>query len=71
MMRWVVRSIPHGGPIEHFIIPASIGITKELYQWYVLSCLCDAAYRRILAANWGFLFHCLSGPIRPMPYTHT
>ena len=43
MMQWVVRSIPHGGSIEQFIIPASIGITEELYQWYVLSCLCDAA----------------------------
>ena len=23
MVQWVVRSIPHGGPIELFLIPAS------------------------------------------------
>ena len=45
MVRWVVGSIVHGGPIELFLVPASA-------PWlvYVLSCLWDGAYKRIVAA---------------------
>ena len=39
MVRWVVGSIPHGGPMA--------GITKD----YVLSCLWDDASKRTLAAS--------------------
>ena len=41
-----------GGPIELFLVPASA--PRFVYQrpWYVLSCLWDEAYKRILAANW-------------------
>ena len=40
LVPWVIGSIPHGGPIELFLIP-----------WYVLSMLWDGAYERALAAN--------------------
>ena len=46
MVRWVVGSILHGGPIELFLVPASI---PRLV--YALSCLWDDAYKRTLAAN--------------------
>ena len=46
MVLWVVGSIPHGGPIELFLVPASASLL-----WYVLSCLWDDAYKRSLAAN--------------------
>ena len=46
MVRWVVGSILHGGPIELFLVPASAP-----RPWYVLSCLWDGAYKRTLAAN--------------------
>ena len=40
-----------GGPIELFLVPASV--PRLVYQrlWYVLSCLWDDAYKRTLAAN--------------------
>ena len=44
MVRWVIRSIPYGGPVEVYLIPASA-------PWYVLSCLWDSVYKRTLAAN--------------------
>ena len=50
MVRWVVGSIPHGGPIELFLVPASsptFGVTKVVYA---LSCLWNGAYKRTLAA---------------------
>ena len=46
MARWVVGSILHGGPIELFLVPASVPL-----PWYVLFCLWDDAYKRTLAAN--------------------
>ena len=51
MVRWVVGSIPQGGPIELFLVPASV--PRMVYQrpWYVLSCLWDGVYNRTLAAN--------------------
>ena len=33
MMRWVTGLIPHDGPIELFLVPA----TTRLRQWYMLS----------------------------------
>ena len=44
MVRWVVGSIPHGGPIELFLVPASA-------PRLVLSCLWDGAYKITLAAD--------------------
>ena len=41
MVRWVVGSILHDGPIELFLVPASAPP-----PWYVLSCLWDGAYKR-------------------------
>ena len=51
MVRWVVGSIPHGGHIELFLVPASA--PRLVYQrpWYVLSCLWDGAYKITLAVN--------------------
>ena len=48
MVRWVVGSITHGGPIELFLVPASA--PRLVYQrlWYVLSCLWDDAYKKTL-----------------------
>ena len=42
MVRWVIGL---------FLVPASV--PRLVYQrpWYVLSCLWDGAYKRILAAN--------------------
>ena len=30
MVRWVVGSILHGGPIELFLVPATTGVTKAV-----------------------------------------
>ena len=51
MVRWVVGSILHGGPIELFLVPASD--PRLVYQrlWLVLSRLWDGAYKRTLAVN--------------------
>ena len=46
MVRWVVGSILHGGPIELFLIPVS-----GPRLMYVLSCLLDDAYKITLAAK--------------------
>ena len=51
MVRWVVGSILHGGPIELFVIPASAPRLVQQRLWYVVSCLWDDAYKRTLAAN--------------------
>ena len=44
MVQWVARWIPHGGPIEIFLVPA---IAPQL----VLSCLWDGAYKMPIDAN--------------------
>ena len=44
----LIRSIPHGGTTEIFLVSASY--TQRL--WYVLSCLWDGAYKKSFAANW-------------------
>ena len=52
MVRWVVGSVPHGGPIEQFLVVASapqLLFIKTLT--YVLSCLWHGAYKVTLAAN--------------------
>ena len=41
MMRWVVGSILHGGPIELFLVPASAPRLVQQRPWYVLSYLWD------------------------------
>ena len=51
MLRWVIGSIPHGGPIELFPVPASAPRLVSQKPWYVLSCLCYGAYKRTIAAN--------------------
>ena len=43
MVRWVVGSILHGGPIELFLVLAS-----EPRLVYVLNCLWDDAYKKTL-----------------------
>ena len=51
MVLCIIRSIPHSGLIELFLISASD--PQLVYQklWCVLSCLWDGAYKRIIAAN--------------------
>ena len=39
MVRWVIRSIPHGGPIELFLVLLSF----PFWVRYVLFCLEDVA----------------------------
>ena len=51
MVRWVVGSIPHGGLIELFLVPASALQLVNIILWCVLSCLWDDAYKRTLAAD--------------------
>ena len=51
MVRRVVGSIPHGGPIELFLVSASAPRLVQQMSWYVFSCLWDDAYKRTLAAN--------------------
>ena len=48
---WVVGSIPHGGLTELFLV--SVSAPQLMYKrlWYVLSCLCNGAYKRALAVN--------------------
>ena len=52
MVWWVIRSIPHGEPIQLFLIPASVPRLVSQRPWYVLSCLWDDAYTRNFAAKW-------------------
>ena len=40
-----------GGPIELFLVPASLLRMVQQRPWYVLSCLWDGAYKRTLAVN--------------------
>ena len=51
VVRWVVGSILHGGPIALFLVPSSALRLVQQRSWYVLSCLWDGAYKRTLAAN--------------------
>ena len=62
MVRWVVGSILHGGPIELFLVLVSAPRLVQQRPWYVLSCLWDHACKRTLAAV-GFLSRYLSGPL--------
>ena len=48
VVRWVVGSIPHGGPTELFLIPPSAQRLVKQRPWYVISCLCDVAYKEPL-----------------------
>ena len=50
-VRWVVRSIPHGGLIQLFLVPVSA--PRRVYErpWYVLSCLWGDAYKTTLAVK--------------------
>ena len=43
MVRWVVGSIIHGGPMELYLVPTNA--TRGI------CCLWDGAYKRTLAAN--------------------
>ena len=51
LVQWVIRLIPHGGPIELFLIPDSTPRLVKQWLWYVLSCMWDGAYKITLAAN--------------------
>ena len=68
MVQWVIRSIPHGRPIELFLVSASVS------SQYMLSCMFDGALKNPnLAANRkrvahvvvavGFLSDYLIGPL--------
>ena len=52
VVREVIKSILHGGPIELFLVPASAPWLVQQRLWYVLSCLWDDAFKRTLAANY-------------------
>ena len=58
----VVRAFAHGamgrridpswrGTIELFLVPASAPRLVQQRPWYVLSCLWDGAYKRIIVVN--------------------
>ena len=51
MVRWVVGSILHGGPIDLFFVRecSTTGVTKALWERDVAPW--DGAYKRTLAAN--------------------
>ena len=51
MVRWVIGSILHGGPIELFLVPASAPRLVQQRPWCVLSCLRDGAYKITLAVD--------------------
>ena len=51
MVRWVVGSILHGGPIELFLGPAMAPQLVTQRLWYVLSCQWEGAYKRTLVVN--------------------
>ena len=46
----IARSIPHGGPNQLFLLPASARRLVKQKLWYVIS-YWDGAYKRTLAAN--------------------
>ena len=48
LVQWVVGSIPHGGPIELFFVPASAPQLVYKGPWYVLFCLWDNAFKEPL-----------------------
>ena len=48
MVRWVVGSISHGGPLSYVFVPASAPQLVLQRPWYVLSCQWDGAYKRTL-----------------------
>ena len=73
MVRWVIRSILHGGPISHSSQCSTIGVTR-----YVLSCLWGGAYKRPpccyservahVVAVAGFLSRYMNGPLPYVQY---
>ena len=58
MLRWVVGSIPHGGPIELFLVAASI--PWMMHTKYLLLLIERVIY---LAVATGFLSRYMSGPL--------
>ena len=71
IVRWVVVSILHGGPIDIFLVPASAPQLVLQRPWYVLSCLWDGAYKRSLAANLKFSFILILRDIQNSITPHT
>ena len=68
MVRWIVGSIPYGGPIELFLITASAPQLDKQGPWYVLFCLWDAAYQ---SSSWSdFLSRYQNGSL-PYVQRHT
>ena len=71
MVRWVVMSILHDGPIELFLVPASARHLVQQKPWHVLSCRWGDAYKRSLASNQvahvvvaaGFMSRYMNGPL--------
>ena len=59
MVRWVVGSILHGGPMKLFLVPISAPRVVKQRPWYVLSSLWDGTYKKAA----GFLSRYLSGPL--------
>ena len=52
VVRCVIRSIPHDGPIELYLRPASAPQLVEQRLWYMLSHLWDSAYKKSQSAIW-------------------
>ena len=52
MVRLVVRSIPHGRPIQLLFFAANVPRLVKRITLYVLSCLCDGLYQISIPANW-------------------
>ena len=71
MVRLIFGLIPHGKPIELFLVPANAPRLVKQRPWYVLFCWSDGALIRVahVMAMW-FLSDYLSGPLPLylMPY---
>ena len=68
LVRWVIRSIIHGEPIELFLIPVNVPYYGVTYA-VVCAVLSDGAYKRVahVVVAAGFLSDYLNGL---MPYNH-
>ena len=51
MVRWVVGSVSHGGPIELFFVSAIAPQLVVQRSWYVLSCLWDRTHKGSVTTN--------------------
>ena len=63
IVRWVIESIPYGGPVELCPVPASSPRLAYQRLWYVLFVLWNGANKRFLAAGFDSHYRLCPTPI--------